>query len=220
MAPHNKIELPDYTAGEERLNSISHLAGVAVGAVILVLGILKAGPDGPWAMTGAVIYGVSMMLLYAVSGTYHGLKKCTAKKVLRICDHCTIYLLIAGTYAPILLAGIRPQHPVTAWVLFGAEWALAAAGAAFTAADLKKFGRLSMACYLVMGWGIVVVLRDAVQAMTWAGFLWLIGGGVAYTVGAVLYGLGKKRRYIHSVFHFFVLAGSILQAVGILQYVL
>ena len=135
-------------------------------------------------------------------------------------DHCTIYALIAGTYTPILLVGIRPLYPVLAWVCFGIEWGLLALATTLTAIDLKKYTVLSMVCYIGMGWMIILALPQTVDAMTRAGFYWLLSGGIAYTVGAILYGIGSKHRYFHSVFHLFVLLGSILQAVAILGYVL
>ena len=139
---------------------------------------------------------------------------------MQVIDHCTIYLLIAGTYTPILLVSIRPVYPALAWTIFGLEWGLGAAAAALTAIDLKKYSRVSMACYIAMGWLIVLAIGPTVRTVGRAGFLWLLAGGIAYTVGAVLYGIGKKRRYFHSVFHIFVLLGSVLQAVCILFFVL
>jgi hemolysin III len=195
--------------------------GGGVGIVVLVLAVVFAAIHrDPWAVTGGAIYGVSMICLYSVSSVYHGLLPCRGKRVMRVIDHCTIYLLIAGTYTPILLSAIRPLHPALAWTVFGCEWGAAALAAAFTAIDLKKYSKLSMACYIVMGWFIVIVLKPTIEAISFEGFLWLLGGGVAYTVGAVLYGLGKKRRYFHSVFHVFVDIGSILQAICILRYVI
>jgi hemolysin III len=213
--------MPDYTRGEEITNMVTHIVGGGVGIVVLVLAVVFAAIHrDPWAVTGGAIYGVSMICLYAVSSVYHGLLPCRGKRVMRVIDHCTIYLLIAGTYTPILLSAIRPLHPALAWTVFGCEWGAAALAAAFTAIDLKKYSKLSMACYIVMGWFIVIVLKPTIEAISFEGFLWLLGGGVAYTVGAVLYGLGKKRRYFHSVFHVFVDIGSILQAICILRYVI
>ena len=219
--PIDKRELPDYTRGEEIMNMVSHIVGGGIGVVVLILGILFAARkrDG-WGVVSAVLYGLAMIWLYTMSSVYHGLRPSRAKKVMQVLDHCTIYALIAGTYTPVLLAGIRPLYPVLAWVCFGIEWGLVALATTLTAIDLKKYNVLSMICYIGMGWMIVLVLPQTIEAITLSGFYWLLAGGIAYTVGAVLYGIGSKRRWFHSVFHLFVLLGSVLQAVAILGYVL
>jgi hemolysin III len=219
--PLGERVLPNYTRGEELTNMITHILGAAFGAVILVLGIAVAfrQRDG-WALVGSVIYGLSMISLFTVSSVYHGLRPCTGKKVMQAIDHCTIYLLIAGSYTPILLSAIRPENPVLAWTIFGAEWGLAILGETLTAIDLKKYDRFSMFCYLAMGWLIVLAAKPAIAALTLPGMLWLLYGGIAYTLGAVLYALGKKKRYLHSVFHVFVDIGCVLQAVCIFRYVI
>ena len=139
---------------------------------------------------------------------------------MRIIDHCDIYFLIAGTYTPILLVGIRPINPAMAWTLFGVEWALAAVAVTLNAVDLKRFEKISMVCYIGMGWCVLVMLKPTIQAMTMSGFALLLAGGIAYTVGAVLYAVGKRVRYIHSVFHVFVLIGSVLHFLAILLYIM
>ena len=219
--PIDKRELPDYTRGEEIMNMVSHIVGGGIGVVVLILGILFAARkrDG-WGVVSAVLYGLAMIWLYTMSSVYHGLRPSRAKKVMQVLDHCTIYALIAGTYTPVLLAGIRPLYPVLAWVCFGVEWGLVALATTLTAIDLKKYNVLSMICYIGMGWMIVLVLPQTIEAITRPGFYWLLAGGIAYTVGAVLYGIGSKRRWFHSVFHLFVVLGSILQAAAILGYLL
>lgn len=213
--------LPNYTRGEEIFNMVSHIVGGALGIAALVLCVVVSALHGdPWAVVGSAVYGASLILLYTSSSVYHGLRPGMGKKVMQVIDHCVIYILIAGTYTPILFCSIRPASPVTAWVLFGVVWGLAAMAAAFTAIDLKKYGKLSMACYIGMGWCIVFAAKTAIRAIALPGLLWLLAGGVAYTVGAALYGVGKKHRYMHSVFHLFVLLGSILQFVCILWYVI
>lgn len=213
--------LPDYTRGEEIFNTVSHIVGGSFGVIALLACVLRSALYGDaWDVVGSAIYGASMILLYTVSSVYHGLHHPMGKKVMQILDHCTIYLLIGGTYTPILLCSIRPVSPGWAWTLFGIVWGLAAMAATFTAIDLKKYAVLSMICYIGMGWCIVIAADTAIRAIPLPGLLWLLFGGVAYTVGAVLYGLGKKHRYMHSIFHLFVVAGSILQFVCILFYVL
>ena len=219
--PIRERKLPDYTRGEEIMNMVTHIVGAALSLPLLVGGIiLSAYHRNPWAIVSCCVYGLTMLWLYTMSSVYHGLGDSTGKRVLQVLDHCTIYALIAGTYTPILLVAIRPGYPALAWTLFGFEWGLGAAAAAMTAIDLKKYGKASMACYITMGWLIVLALKPTIETVGLTGFLWLLAGGLAYTVGAVLYGIGKKRKYFHSVFQVFVLLGSLLQAVCILRCVL
>ena len=213
--------LPDYTRGEEIFNMVSHIVGGALGVAALVLCVVfSAISRDPWAVVGSSIYGATLILLYSMSSIYHGLRPEMAKKVLQVLDHCTIYFLIGGTYTPILLTCIREHDPVWAWVLFGIVWGLAAMATTLTAIDLKKYSKLSMTCYIGMGWSILLAAKTAIEAIPLPGLLFILGGGIAYTVGAVLYGFGKKRRYMHSLFHLFVVAGSILQFFGIFFYII
>ena len=213
--------LPPYTRVEDRANMITHIIGGGIGILTLVFSILIAAfHKNVWGIVSGSIYGFSMIALYSVSSIYHGLKPGMAKKVMQVIDHCTIYFLIAGTYTPILLSSIRPNFPALAWSIFGVEWGFAALAAVFTAIDHEKYKKLSMGCYIGMGWCIVIVLKATVMSMGLAGFLWLLAGGIFYTVGAFLYAIGKKKPVCHTVFHVFVDIGSILQAVCILFYVL
>ena len=213
--------LPSYTRTEELMNMISHIVGGGLGAIALVLCVVfSALHNNVWGIVGSAIYGASLVLLYSASSIYHGLKPGMAKKVMQVIDHCTIYFLIGGTYTPILLCAIREVSPVWAWTLFGIVWGLAIMAATLTAIDLKKYSVLSMICYIGMGWSIVLATKTAIKAMPIPALLWCLAGGVAYTIGAVLYGLGKKQRYMHSIFHIFVLAGSIMQFICIFFYVI
>ncbi len=212
--------LPDYTRGEELMNMITHIVGGAVGLLILIGSVLiGAKQHDAWAITSGSIYGFMTCCLFVISSVYHGLPDGMGKRVMQVIDHCTIYFMIAGTYTPVLLVGIRKEAPLAAWIVFGIEWGCAAVAATLTAIDLQKYKRFSMICYLAMGWAIVAILPQTFRVLTARGFLWLLAGGICYTVGAVLYGLGKKHRYMHSVFHIFVNAGSLLQAMAILFYV-
>ncbi len=214
-------QLPDYTRGEEIFNMVSHIVGGAFGVAALVLCLVSSILKGdPWSIAGSAVYGVSMVLLYTMSSVYHGLLPEMAKKVMQVLDHCTIYLLIAGTYTPIALCAIRPRFPGWGWALFGLVWVIAAVAIVFTAIDLKKYAVLSMICYIGMGWCVVLAAKPVLETIPLPALLWLLAGGIAYTVGAVLYGLGKRHRYMHSVFHLFVLAGSILHFVCIFCYII
>ncbi len=219
--PLSERVLPNYTRGEEIANMTTHIVGGGLGVIILFIAvIISAFNRDIWAVAGSFVYGVSMIALYTVSSVYHGLKPGFAKKVMQVIDHCTIYLLIVGTYTPILISAMRPVYPKIAWLVFAAEWVLAGLGAVFTAIDHNKYKKLSMVFYILMGWFIVLCFKQTIEVLTVSGMLWILFGGVSYTIGAVLYGIGKKRPIYHTVFHVFVVIGTLLQAIGILFYVL
>lgn len=216
-----KHQLPQYTKGEEIFNMVSHIVGGALGIAALVLCVVFAAlHQNAWGVVGCSIYGASLIVLYSMSSIYHGLRPNEAKRVFRVLDHCTIYFLIGGTYTPILFCAIRPVSPGWAWTIFGIVWGLAAMATTLTAIDMKKYSKLSMACYIGMGWSILLAAKVTIEAMELWGLIFLLAGGIAYTVGAVFYGLGKKHKYIHSVFHLFVVLGSILQFLCIFFYVI
>lgn len=212
--------LPDYTRAEERFNMISHIVGGGMGIAATVLCVIVAALEGNvYGVVSGAIFGGSMVALYTISSVYHGLHSGTGKKVMQILDHCTIYFLIAGTYTPFCLCTIRQHNPALGWGTFGLIWGLAVVGIVLNAIDLKRFQKVSMVLYLGMGWCIILTGKLIVSLLGGAGFALLVGGGVAYTVGAVFYGLGHKKRYIHSVFHIFCLVGSGLHILCILFYV-
>ena len=211
--------LPDYTRGEEIFNMVSHIVGGGFGIVALTFCVIKAFIKfDAYSIVSAFIYGFSMVILYTMSSVYHGLKSETAKKVMQVIDHCTIFLLIAGTYTPICLVALMRENTALGWVIFGIVWGLSLLGITLNAIDLKKYAVFSMICYIGVGWCIVFPLKTAVRAIGAPGFWWLLAGGISYTVGSVLYGIAGKKvhRYMHSVFHIFVVLGSILQFVCIL----
>ena len=212
--------LPIYSRGEEIMNMTTHIVGGALAILALAACLWKAIPTGSaLATAAALIYGCSMMLVYTMSSVYHGLRPGTGKKVLQVLDHCAIYLLIAGTYTPIALLTLAPRFPMIGWGLFAAQWLLAALAATLTAIDLRKYRVLSMVCYIGMGWGILLFLPQTLSVMPSPGFALLLSGGIAYTVGAILFGLGKKLKWMHSVFHIFVVLGSLLQFFCVAEYV-
>jgi hemolysin III len=213
--------LPNYTFGEELFNMISHIAGAFLGMVVLTMCVARcAVRANAFGMVGSAIYGGTMIVLYIMSSVYHGLPRNNVKKVFRVLDHCTIYFLIAGTYTAIALSAIREVDPAAGWIIFGIQWGLTALAVTLTAIDLKKFEIFSMCCYAIMGWCIIVVPGLAIKALTVPGFVLILIGGVIYTLGAVLYAVGKKIKYIHSVFHLFVFAGSLVQFLGVFMYAL
>lgn len=216
-------KLPDYTRGEEIFNMVSHIVGGGFGIIALVFCVIKAFIRfDAYSIVSAFIYGFSMVVLYTMSSVYHGLKPEIAKKVMQVIDHCTIFLLIAGTYTPISLVALRGENTALGWVIFGIVWGFSAIGIMLNAIDLKKYNVFSMICYIGLGWCIIFPLKTAVRAIGKPGFCWLLAGGIVYTLGSVLYGIASKKVhcYMHSVFHIFVVLGSILQFVCILVYVI
>ena len=199
----------------------SHIFGAACAVVMMILALRTSILNhSALSVVCAIIYTVTVLITFVVSSVYHGLPKGKGKQVMRVVDHCDIFFTIAGSYTPIALLSIRSVNPAMGWVIFGVEWALAFLGATLNAIDLKKYSKFSMACYLGMGWCVLISLRDAIIGMTMKGFAWIIAGGVAFTIGAILYLVGKKRRYMHFVFHIFVVIGIVLQFIGIWRYVL
>ena len=214
--------LPYYTKGEEIFNMTSHIVGGAFGIVALVLCVVFAARHhNGYGVVSSSIYGVTMILLYTMSSIYHGLKpQRKAKKVFQILDHCSIFLLIAGSYTPFCLVTFREYNTALGWTIFGVIWGSAILGITLNGIDIKKYKVFSMICYLGMGWCIIFTAKLLPQLLGIPGLILLVAGGVAYTIGAVLYGLGKKKKYIHSIFHLFILLGSILQFFCILLYVI
>ena len=214
--------LPTYTKGEEIFNMTSHIVGAVLGVVATVLCIVFAAINGNvYGIVSGSIYGVTMIILYTMSSIYHGLSpKINSKKVFQILDHCSIFLLIAGSYTPFALCTIREYDALAGWLIFGVIWALAILGIVLNSIDIKKFKKFSMICYLLMGWCIIIKANLLPGLLTKNGFILLLAGGIAYTIGAVVYGLGKKYKYAHSIFHLFILLGSFLQFLCILLYVM
>ena len=210
--------MPVYTKGEEIMNMVTHIAGGAMGALALTMCLLRA--KGGMAVVCALIYGVSMIGLYAMSSIYHGLHPSMGKRVMQVLDHCTIYFLIAGTYTPIALLALRPVFPLLGWGVFLFQWAMTALAVTLTAIDLKKYNAFSMICYIGMGWAVLPFMRQTMEVLTKPGFLWLLWGGIAYTAGSILYGIGSRKHWFHSIFHIFVVLGSLLQLISVLFYAL
>ena len=211
--------LPDYSKGEEIFNMTSHIVGAAMGIVYLVVCVFVAALHrNVYGIVGSAIYGASVISLFTMSSIYHGLKNGLAKKVFQVLDHCTIYIMIAGTYTPITLSAMRPIAPTESWTLFGLVWGITIIAMIFTAIDHHKFRVFSMICYLGLGWLIIAFFKITFAAIGVGGLVFLALGGVLYTIGAVLYGLGRKKRYIHSTFHLFVNLASLMHFFAILFY--
>ena len=214
--------LPTYTKGEEIFNMTSHIVGGVLGIVATVLCVIFAALHGNvYGVVSGAIYGVSLIILYTMSSIYHGLSpRLFSKRVFQVLDHCTIFLLIAGCYTPVVLCSIREINPTAGWWIFGIIWALAILGIVLNAIDLKKFKVFSMICYLLMGWCIIFRLDLLLKSVPTPGIILLVAGGISYTIGSILYGIGKMHKYFHSIFHLFILLGSFLQFFCILLYVM
>jgi hemolysin III len=201
----------------EKFNALTHLAGAALalgGAVLLI--VLAALTGDPWKVVSVSIYGVTLVLLYSISTLYHGLRG-RAKNVMQKLDHLGIYLLIAGTYTPFCLVTLRGPW---GWTLFGIEWGLVLLGSLQEMWPANDARILSVVIYVVMGWAAVIALHPLLDALGVAGFAWLAGGGLFYTIGIVFYALDTRVTHAHGVWHLFVIAGSSAHFFAVLHYVL
>jgi hemolysin III len=196
-------------------NAITHGAGAVMAVAGAVYLIVASTRGNAWQVTSCAIFAGTLVLVYICSTLYHSLVRTRARHVFQVLDHSAIYLLIAGTYTPFTLVSLR--GPV-GWVLFGAVWALAAAGVVFKSVAMGKFPVGSALVYLFQGWFVVFAARPLIHAISWQGTLWLGAGGLAYTLGIIFFAM-DSRRYFHAVWHLFVLAGSAAHYFAILFYV-
>ena len=203
-----EITIPDYNLAEELISSISHGIGAGLAVAACVLCIVKAavGGTGAAGVVSASIFGFTMIFLYLMSTLYHAITARKAKYVLRVIDHCSVFLLIAGTYTPFMLVSL---YGWIGWTLFGVIWGLTVVGIVFNSINVDKYERVSAIINVIMGWMVVLSFHTLTQNVNRTGIILLITGGIVYTVGAVLYKIGDNVRYMHSVWHFFVLGGTI-----------
>jgi len=210
------------STGEEIGNAVTHVIGSHLGAAMLALLVwqgVMSGTDVAWKVTSGAIFGASVILLYAVSSTYHAIQYPPAKRVLQVMDHMAIYFLIAGSYTPFCLVSLRPQHPALAWTIFGLEWGATLVGVVFKLWTTGRFKYVSTFAYIVMGWAAIVAVVPLTKALSGLGSMWLFLGGGMYTLGCVFY-LWKSQSYAHMIWHLFVLAGTICHFFCILWYVM
>ena len=211
--------LPNYTRKEDMFNMGTHIVGGAFGVVALILcSVFAILHRNWWGLAGGVVYGASMIFLYTMSSVYHGLRPSKGKKVLQVLDHCTIYALIVGSYVPILITKLREYNLKTTIILSVIGIIITAVGVTFTAIDYKTYAGISYSCYFILGWLAIFTVKQIVEAFGMEFFIWLLSGGIAYTLGMIFYVLGRKTHYVHGVFHIFILAGSVLQFVAIFKY--
>lgn len=217
MKPFALDHRHEQTVFEEICNSITCGVGFCLSLAALVMLIVSARRmDDAWRMVGVSIYGTSLALLFLCSTLYHAIPSKKAKDVFEILDHCTIYVLIAGTYTPFTLVTLRGAW---GWSLLGVVWGLAILGIVFKAIFLSRFRVLSAVVYLLMGWLVVIAVRPLLQHLAAAGIGWLLAGGVIYSAGLIFYAW-KTLPFHHTVWHVFVLVGSGCHFVAVLKYVL
>ncbi len=210
------VQLPAYTLGEELFNAISHGLGAVLSIPAIALMAVKA--HGPKEAICAAVFGSAMLLLYTVSCVYHALPaRLEGKKVLRVLDHCNVFLLVCGTYIPAALLGVGGA---LGWVLFGVVMAAMLTGIVFTALDVDRSGLPGVLCHLLSGWSILLGIPALRETAGDAGVYWMLLGGVFYSLGALLYGIGKRKTYMHCVFHVFCLAGTVCHFWAIYAYLL
>jgi hemolysin III len=223
MATSDKVNEPSATSepkpstGEEIANSVSHAVGVIAVLVAGPLLIIQAGGHGkPWGLSSAIVFVTTVLVMYVASTLYHSLPQSSAKRFFRTLEHCAIFLLIAGTYTPFTLVALRG---VWGWAIFGVVWTLAAAGILLQYVGQTNRRWLPGVLYLGLAWVIVLAIRPLSLNLSHAGLMWLLGGGVAYTVGMAFFA-AKWVPYCHFVWHLFVLAGTTCHFIAIWQYVI
>jgi hemolysin III len=209
-----KKHQPDvYTPAEELANSITHGIGFFIGiSVLVLLVVLSSLRKGPWEIVSCSIYGVTFIMLYLGSTLYHSARHPRTRRIFKVIDHASIYLLIAGTYTPFALA---PLRGALGWSIFGAIWGAAAIGIFFKAFFTGRFKAASLLSYLFMGWFCVIAVKPLYQELNTIGFIMLAAGGLCYSIGAVFYAW-KSLKWSHTVWHLFVLAGSLCHFFSIL----
>ncbi len=212
----HRIELPSYTLGEEVANSITHGVGALAGVAALALMAVKAST--PLACACVCLFGAAIITTYSVSCVYHALSpRVIGKRVMRVLDHCSVYILVFGTYIPAALLGVGGA---LGWALFGFVGLIAATGITFSAINLSRFSKIGVACHLVSGWSFLIGLPHLSASFGFECAALIVTGGVAYSLGAILYGLGRNHSYMHSVFHVFCLAGTLFQFLAIYLFLL
>lgn len=217
-----EIDLPPYTRRQEWWNMLSHAFGVIFSLVGGIFLLIKASYTGDaWRIVTSAVFMFSLLVLYTISSVYHGLYRNNGKRVLRVLDHDMVFFLIMGTYTPYCLVTLREYSPGWGYSIWGIVMVLGIVGIVLNSCNIKKFFIFSMVDYLLMGWCVIISMYPLLMSLGWwMGTFLLLMGGVSYTVGAILYAVGKKKSpWFHTVFHFFVLLGTILMFFSIYFYV-
>ena len=214
----SKVKIPNYSLSEELINSISHGVAAIFSIVGLIMLVIKAANKGAMAVTTVTLFGTTMIILYTISCIYHALSpKITGKKVMRVIDHCNVFLLVFGTIIPVALVGIEGY---LGWIYFSIVALVTLIGIVFSAIDVDKNQKIEVICHLINGWSVTLFSKTLITNIGTTGFLFVVLGGVMYSLGAILYGIGSKKKYMHSVFHFFCIFGTIFHYLAIYLYIL
>lgn len=220
MSRLDKIDLVNYSRGEEWLNSISHMVGGAFAVLATVLCVARSIALSRWDyLILSIVYGITMIAVYTCSAVYHALRNNNGKRAMRIVDHAMIYPMIAGTITPFAVVVVVPLNAFLGWGLFIAIWLTVAVGMSITFALFNKTKVLQMVLYLALGWSVLVTFVVLWKNFDHNAIFLMLAGGIAYTLGAIIYGIGAKKKYFHAVFHFFVIAGSVFHFFGLYLYV-
>ena len=207
---------PEYTIKEEIANSLTHGIGVGLGiAALIILTVLSVHQENPWKIVSSVLFGSTIIIMYLCSTLYHSIQQPRIKQFFKVLDHSSIYLLIAGSYTPFSLVTLNGGW---GWTLLGVTWGLAIAGVIFKIFFVNRFMLLSTIIYIAIGWLAIIGIDPLYHHLHFGGLMWLIIGGVLYTVGTIFY--VQRRMYMHSIWHLFVLAGTISHFFAILYYVI
>ena len=210
------IKIPKYSLGEELFNSISHGIGALLSIAALVLMTIKA--RGALSETCVSLFGATMIILYTISCIYHALSpNIEGKKVMRVIDHCNVYMLVLGTYIPVSLLGIGST---LGWIFFSLVTIVTIIGITLSSTGIDKHNVLEVVCHLTSGWAALFAIPRLLQNIGFYGVLFLILGGIMYTIGSILYGLGSNKKYMHSVFHIFCLLGTFFHFWCIYKYII
>lgn len=220
MSRLDSIKLVDYSRKEDWVNSITHIIGAVFALVVTILcvarGITLNRVD---YLVLSLIYGITMLSVFVCSSVYHGLRPNKAKKVMRVVDHAMINFMIVGTITPYMVLAVAPLNPIMGWTLLIACWVAAIAAVVITFTLFNKTKVIQMVLYMVIGWSSFMTVFVLWKHFSKDAIFLMVTGGIAYTIGAILYGIGRKKRYIHAVFHIFIILGAFLHFLGLYLYV-
>ena len=220
MSKLDEIKLVDYSRKEDWVNSITHILGAVFALAVIFLCVMRGVTLGRGNyIVISLIYGLSMLAVFVCSSVYHGLKPSNAKRFMRVLDHSMINFMIVGSITPYMVLAVAPIKPLLAWTLLIGCWVAAIIAVIITTTMFNKTKKLQMALYIIIGWSSFVTVFVLWNHFTPNAIFLMIAGGVAYTVGAILYGIGKKKKYIHAVFHLFIILGALIHFIGLYRYV-
>lgn len=220
MSRLDSIKLVDYSRKEDWVNSITHIIGAVFALVVTILcvarGITLNRVD---YVVLSLIYGITMLSVFVCSSVYHGLRPNNAKKVMRVVDHAMINFMIVGTITPYMVLAVAPLNPIMGWTLLIACWVAAITAVVITFTLFNKTKVIQMVLYMVIGWSSFMTVFVLWKHFSKDAIFLMVTGGIAYTIGAILYGIGRKKKYIHAVFHIFIILGAFLHFLGLYLYV-